>query len=201
MTWQLAALLLLGGSTVLLLLGMPVALSFVAINIVGAWLFLGGEAGPRAGRAQQRGVGDELLADADPAVRPDGRDPVPHRPRHQGDRRRRAADPAGARPACRGRRGGRHRVLRHLRLDHRHHGHAGLADAARDAGARLSPDHGDRADHGHRRRRHADPAVGADRAARQPVGHLDLQAADRRRRAGPDPVAWRSSPTSSCGRS
>ena len=45
MTWQLAALLLLGGSTVLLLLGMPVALSFVAINIVGALLFLGGEVG------------------------------------------------------------------------------------------------------------------------------------------------------------
>ena len=45
MKWQLAALLLLGGSTVLLLIGMPVALSFVAINIVGAWLFLGGEAG------------------------------------------------------------------------------------------------------------------------------------------------------------
>jgi tripartite ATP-independent transporter DctM subunit len=45
MTWQLAALLMLGGSTVLLLIGMPVALSFVAINIVGAWLFLGGEAG------------------------------------------------------------------------------------------------------------------------------------------------------------
>ena len=45
MTWQMAALLLLGGSTALLLLGMPVALSFVAINIVGAILFLGGEAG------------------------------------------------------------------------------------------------------------------------------------------------------------
>jgi tripartite ATP-independent transporter DctM subunit len=45
MTWQVAALLLLGGSTALLLLGMPVALSFVAINIVGALLFLGGEAG------------------------------------------------------------------------------------------------------------------------------------------------------------
>jgi tripartite ATP-independent transporter DctM subunit len=45
MTWQAAALLLLGGSTVLLLLGMPVALSFVAINIVGAVLFLGGDAG------------------------------------------------------------------------------------------------------------------------------------------------------------
>jgi tripartite ATP-independent transporter DctM subunit len=45
MTWQLAALFLLGGSTALLLIGMPVALSFVAINIVGAWLFLGGDAG------------------------------------------------------------------------------------------------------------------------------------------------------------
>src|SRR5438552_17512257 len=45
MSWQMAALLLLGGSTALLFLGMPVALSFVAINIVGAWLFLGGEAG------------------------------------------------------------------------------------------------------------------------------------------------------------
>src|SRR4030095_3279019 len=45
MSWQAASWLLLGGSTVLLLLGMPVALSFVAINIVGAWLFLGGEAG------------------------------------------------------------------------------------------------------------------------------------------------------------
>ncbi len=45
MSWQAASLLLLGGSTVLLLMGMPVAISFVAINIVGAILFLGGEAG------------------------------------------------------------------------------------------------------------------------------------------------------------
>ena len=45
MSWHLAALLLLGGSTALLLLGMPVALSFVAINILGALLYLGGEAG------------------------------------------------------------------------------------------------------------------------------------------------------------
>jgi tripartite ATP-independent transporter DctM subunit len=44
-TWQAAALLLLGGSTVLLFIGLPVALSFIAINIVGAWLFLNGEAG------------------------------------------------------------------------------------------------------------------------------------------------------------
>jgi tripartite ATP-independent transporter DctM subunit len=45
MTWQAAAPLLLGGSTALLLLGMPVALTFIAVNIVGAVLFLGGEAG------------------------------------------------------------------------------------------------------------------------------------------------------------
>src|SRR6187431_1354302 len=45
MSWQSAALLLLGGSTALLLLGMPVALTFVAVNIVGALLFLGGDAG------------------------------------------------------------------------------------------------------------------------------------------------------------
>ena len=45
LSWQFSALLLLGGSTVLLFLGMPVALSFVTINIIGAWLFLGGEAG------------------------------------------------------------------------------------------------------------------------------------------------------------
>jgi tripartite ATP-independent transporter DctM subunit len=45
MSWQLASLLLLGGSTVLLFIGMPVALSFVAINLVGAVLFLGGDAG------------------------------------------------------------------------------------------------------------------------------------------------------------
>jgi tripartite ATP-independent transporter DctM subunit len=45
MSWQLASLLLLGGSTVLLFIGMPVAFSFMAINIVGAMLFLGGDAG------------------------------------------------------------------------------------------------------------------------------------------------------------
>jgi tripartite ATP-independent transporter DctM subunit len=45
MTWHAAALLLLGGSTALLFIGMPVALSFIAINILGAWLYLGGEPG------------------------------------------------------------------------------------------------------------------------------------------------------------
>ena len=44
-SWQLAALLLLGGSTALMFLGVPVAFSFMAINIAGAILFLGGEPG------------------------------------------------------------------------------------------------------------------------------------------------------------
>jgi len=47
MSWQLASLLLLGGSTVLLFIGLPVAFSFMAINIVGAILFLGGDPGLR----------------------------------------------------------------------------------------------------------------------------------------------------------
>jgi tripartite ATP-independent transporter DctM subunit len=45
MSWQLASALLLGGSTLLLFIGMPVAFSFMAINILGAILFLGGDAG------------------------------------------------------------------------------------------------------------------------------------------------------------
>ena len=45
MSWQMASLLLLGGSTVLLFVGMPVAISFIAINLIGAILFLGGDAG------------------------------------------------------------------------------------------------------------------------------------------------------------
>ncbi len=45
MSWQMASLLLLGGSTILLFMGMPVAFSFTAINLIGAALFLGGDAG------------------------------------------------------------------------------------------------------------------------------------------------------------
>ena len=45
MSWQAAAWLMLGGSALLLFIGMPVAFTFIAINIVGAWLYMGGEAG------------------------------------------------------------------------------------------------------------------------------------------------------------
>lgn len=43
--WVIAAWWLLGGSTVLLFIGMPVALTFITVNIVGAWFYMGGEAG------------------------------------------------------------------------------------------------------------------------------------------------------------
>src|SRR5207245_10559439 len=45
MPWDSAAWLMLGGSMALLFLGLPVAFSFLVINLLGAWLFLGGEAG------------------------------------------------------------------------------------------------------------------------------------------------------------
>ena len=45
MTWQAAAWLMLGGSTALLFLGLPVAFCFLVIDLIGGWLFLGGEPG------------------------------------------------------------------------------------------------------------------------------------------------------------
>ena len=44
-SWAIAAWLMLGGSVVLLFIGMPVALTFIAVNIVGAWVYMGGEPG------------------------------------------------------------------------------------------------------------------------------------------------------------
>jgi tripartite ATP-independent transporter DctM subunit len=44
-SWAVAAWLMLGGSMVLLFAGMPVALTFITINLVGAWLYMGGEPG------------------------------------------------------------------------------------------------------------------------------------------------------------
>lgn len=45
MGWEYAAWLLLGGSTLLLFLGLPVAFTFLAVNLAGAALWMGGEAG------------------------------------------------------------------------------------------------------------------------------------------------------------
>jgi tripartite ATP-independent transporter DctM subunit len=45
MDWPTILLLMLGALTGLLLIGLPVAFAFVAVNIVGAWFVLGGENG------------------------------------------------------------------------------------------------------------------------------------------------------------
>ncbi|WP_273545161.1 TRAP transporter large permease [Heliomarina baculiformis] len=43
--WYFATAIMIGGVLFLMALGLPVALAFLSINIVGAWLFLGGMAG------------------------------------------------------------------------------------------------------------------------------------------------------------
>jgi tripartite ATP-independent transporter DctM subunit len=45
MSWEAAAWLMLGGSTALIFLGLPVAFCFLVVNLVGGLLFLGGSAG------------------------------------------------------------------------------------------------------------------------------------------------------------
>src|SRR5580765_8102438 len=45
MDWVEASLILFGGLVAIMALGLPVAFAFLALNIVGAWLFLGGEPG------------------------------------------------------------------------------------------------------------------------------------------------------------
>jgi len=45
MSWELALLLLFGVLSVLMAIGVPVAFAFIAVNIVGAIVFLGGDAG------------------------------------------------------------------------------------------------------------------------------------------------------------
>ncbi|MGE4254154.1 MAG: TRAP transporter large permease subunit [Xanthobacteraceae bacterium] len=45
MTWVEGAVVLFGGLVALMGLGLPVAFAFLALNVLGAWLFLGGEPG------------------------------------------------------------------------------------------------------------------------------------------------------------
>lgn len=45
MGWGEASFLLFGGLVALMALGLPVAFSFLAINIIGAFVFIGGDAG------------------------------------------------------------------------------------------------------------------------------------------------------------
>ncbi|GAA3525983.1 TRAP transporter large permease [Zobellella aerophila] len=45
MEWYMALLIMLGSLFGLMLVGVPVAFSFLSVNLLGAWLFMGGEAG------------------------------------------------------------------------------------------------------------------------------------------------------------
>jgi tripartite ATP-independent transporter DctM subunit len=45
MSWIEATIILFGGLCAIMALGLPVAIAFLAINLVGAWIFLGGESG------------------------------------------------------------------------------------------------------------------------------------------------------------
>ncbi|ARP97677.1 TRAP transporter large permease [Pseudorhodoplanes sinuspersici] len=45
MNWIEATIILFGGLCFIMALGLPVAIAFLAINLVGAWIFLGGESG------------------------------------------------------------------------------------------------------------------------------------------------------------
>ena len=57
MLWGEAALLLIGGLVALMAIGVPVAIAFLAINILGVLVFLGGMAGV-----------DQLVANASGAL-------------------------------------------------------------------------------------------------------------------------------------
>ena len=50
MGWVEASLILFGGLVAIMGLGLPVAFAFLALNIVGAWLFLGGDRDQAAAR-------------------------------------------------------------------------------------------------------------------------------------------------------
>ena len=45
MGWIEASFILFGGLIAVMAVGLPVAFAFLAINIIGAWIFLGGESG------------------------------------------------------------------------------------------------------------------------------------------------------------
>lgn len=55
MEWYEALALLIGVIVLLMAMGMPVALAFLAANIIGAWVFMGGERG--IGQLLNNGLG------------------------------------------------------------------------------------------------------------------------------------------------
>src|SRR5437870_2380932 len=186
MSWMEASLLLFGGLVAVMGLGLPVAFAFLALNVVGALLFLGGEAGLA-----------QLARNAVQSITSFSLTPIPFFVLmgevlfHSGV----ALKAIDAFSLLIRRVPGRlsviaivaDGVLGYFRLDHRHHRAARQPDAADHAGAGLRQASRHGPDHGHRWRRHADPAVGARCAVGQSRRYFDLRYPDRRHRPGADP--------------
>jgi TRAP-type mannitol/chloroaromatic compound transport system permease large subunit len=168
--WVGAAWLLLAGSTVLLFVGLPVAFAFLVINLLGAWLWLGGE--PGLAQLARNSVSSvmsfsltpiplfvlmgEVLFHTGLAVKViDGIE-------------RLIAQVPGRLAVVAVVAGTVFSAISGSTIATT--GDARLADGAGDAGARLSPDPRDRPGDGDRRRRHADSAVGAHGPARIALG-------------------------------
>ena len=183
MPWPIAAVVLFGVLSVLLAAALPVAFAFLAIDVMGAWLWLGGQAGLV-----------QMVRNGVASIASFSLTPIPFFVLmgevlfHTGLAMR-AID---AIDRVIGRVPGRLAVVAVV---------AGTVFSAISGstiattallGSLLLPEMLRRGyhprmamgpDHGHRRRRHADPAVRAHRAARQPVRHLDLAAPRRRHRS------------------
>ena len=84
MLWWHSLLMLFGVLTLLLLVGLPAGFAFLAINLVGAVVYLGGEAGLMQVVRNSVASVTNFFAHADSVFHPDGRGAVPHRPGLEG---------------------------------------------------------------------------------------------------------------------
>ena len=187
MNWIEASIIMFGGLVALMSLGLSVAFGFLAINIVGALLFLGGEQGlSQLARNAVQSVTSfsltpipffvlmgEVLFHSGVALK--AIDAFSLLIRRVPGRLSVIAIVAGTVfSAISGSTIATTALLGSLMLPT-------MLERGYDKRLAMGPIMGDR------RRRHADPAVGAHRAARQPRRHFDLGHSDRRHRAGPDP--------------
>ena len=115
MAWGWSMGIMLGAMCVLLMIGLPVAFSFIAVNFLGAIALPRRRCRARPAGAQFDRLADQLHPGADPALHPDGRSAAAYRRRLPRRQRHRTHDLARARPLAdrRGRR--RHDLLARCR--------------------------------------------------------------------------------------
>ena len=78
MEWFEALALLLGTIMFLMAVGMPIALAFLAANIIGAWVFMGGRARHHPTFKQRAWLAYKIRADADPLISTYGGNILPY---------------------------------------------------------------------------------------------------------------------------